>query len=322
VLGQRVSIVLAWALVSLTAGCASTIKPPNQPQSWTDKVGSSFKSGTDKFAAAIAPKPKAPVETELQPDKKPGPGVYVAMAELQERGGNIEEAETLLRKALSMDQNHLGALLAYAHLEDRQKNFEAAIKYYQKAARKHPKDASVQNDMGLCFHRKGKLEDAAKSLKKATELESHKKLYHDNLAAVLVDQGNTDEALRELSLAHGDAVGNYNLGYLLAQKRDTAGALRHFQRAVQTDPSLTQANQWIAQLSFPATHYPAAQAAAPAAMMARREPAPSYAPGSIASDGRSQYQGQVPNGNYPPQGAQPNGQMPSSRLPNQPTMYR
>ncbi len=221
-LGRRLSIVLAWAFVALTAGCASTIKPPNQPQSWTDKVGSSFKSGTDKFAAAIAPKPKAAAETELQPDKKPGPGVYVAMAEMQEQNGNNEEAETLLRKALSMDQNHLGALLAYAHLEDRQKNFEAATRYYQKAARKHPKDASVQNDMGLCFHRHGRLDDAAKALKKATELESHKKLYHDNLAAVLVDQGKTEEALRELSIAHGEAVGNYNLGYLLAQKHDSA----------------------------------------------------------------------------------------------------
>jgi tetratricopeptide (TPR) repeat protein len=300
--------------MAMTAGCASPTKMPNQPQSFSDKVGSSFKSGTDKMAAALKPKNTKQLDNELQPDKKPGPGVYVAMAELQERGGNIEEAETLLRKALAMDSGHLGALLAYAHLEDRQKNFEAATKYYQKAARRHPKDASVQNDMGLCFHRHGKLDEAARALKKATVLEPEKKLYHDNLAGVLVDQGKINEALRELTEAHGEAVGHYNLGYLLAQKKDTTAALQHFHQAVHIDPSLTEANQMIAQLSAPAPQYPAATAG-PAAMMARREPTqPSYAPGSIASDGRQP--GQAPAGAY-----QPNGPMPSGRAPGQ-TMYR
>jgi Tfp pilus assembly protein PilF len=275
-----------WTVVTLSAvlaaGCATTTTRPTslQTQSWTDKVGASVKSGTEKLSAALSPKPDAPSQPGPAVDKKPGPAVFVAMAEVHERSGNIEEAETQLRKALAVDPNHLGALLAYAHLEDRQRNFEAATKYYQRALRKHPKNATVHNDMGLCFHRRGKLDDAAKALRQAVELEPHKKLYRDNLAAVLVDQGKTPEALTQLKAAHGEAVGNYNLGYLLVQKKDAAGALHHFQRAAQLDPSLTQAREWIAHLApgMP----PAPGQSAP--MVAQRPPQAPYTPGSIATD--------------------------------------
>ena len=287
---------LALALVlpaTISGGAASAQAVPGQAkQSWSDKIGSSFKSGADKLGSMVKPKPPAPgTEVVTGPPKKPSPAVYVALAEMHERNGNIEEAETQLRKALSMNPNHLGALLAYAHLEDRRRDFEEATKYYQKALKKHAKEASVHNDLGLCYHRRGMLNEAAKSLAKAVELESHKKLYRDNLAAVLVDQNKPQEALTQLTKAHGEAVGNYNLAYLLVQKHDNQTALQHFRRAAQMDPGLEEAQQWIAQLTAPlgSPYGPPAGAAPmtagqPAAVVARREPAPSYAPGSIATD--------------------------------------
>ena len=275
----------------LAAGCVTSTKAPtiSEPETWSSKMTSGFKNSTQKLAEMVTPKPEPAVDNVLHPDKKPGPGVYVAMAELQERLGNVEQAEAQLRKALSLDRNHLGALLAYAHLEDRQRNFQAAERYYKRALKKHSKNAQVYNDMGLCYHRHARLPDAARALSKAVELEPNEKLYRANLAAVLVDQGLDAQALAQLQAAHGQPVGHYNLAYLLVQKQKRDAALYHFRRAAELDPTFSEARQWVAQLSpmpqhvGPAPMHPAY--GPPAAALAQRNPQAPYAPGSIGHSG-------------------------------------
>jgi Tfp pilus assembly protein PilF len=290
----------------LAVGCTSAATQSNSTfpkQSWADKLASGFKSGTSKVAAMGGAKDETS-ESIFAPKKKPTAGPYVALAELQEQQGNIAGAEEQLKKALAIDPNHLGALLAYAHLEDRQRNFQAAERYYQKALKKHGKNASVHNDMGLCYHRHNKLPEANKALTRAIELDPDSKLYRANLAAVLVDQGKSPEALEQLVHAHGQPVGHYNLGYLLMQKKDMAGAMQHFQEAARLDPTFNEARQWVAQLGTPPQQQRGMPVAPqqPATMVARREP---YAPGSIATGGQYPYpgaNGQVNGASYPAAG--------------------
>lgn len=318
--GKRCLPLAAVALgAALSVGCTTTTvkRPPQtfQSKSWTEKVADSFKGGTDRLTSSLTSKQTQPgTANTLKPDKEPGPAIYVAWAELQEQGGNIQEAETQLRKALAIDHNHVGALLAYAHLEDRQRNFQAALKYYNRAIRKHSKNATVHNDLGLCYHRHNKLNEAAEELAKAVQLEPDQKLYRDNLAAVLVDQGKGSEALTQLIEAHGQPVGHYNLGYLLVQKHDMPAALAQFRQAAQLDPSFDEARKWIVQLSRPAR--PPVATASPAPMLAQRQPPrPGYPPNQVAPGGAAAgYPSPAnptanPAGNryYPPTGAPPNG---------------
>lgn len=308
--------MLAGALLpALVAGCTTTTAQSTFPKkSWTEKVTSSFKSGTSKVAGMVAPRSDIESESILAPKKKPSPGPYVALAELQEQQGNIAAAETQLQRALDIDPNHLGALLAYAHLEDRQRNFQAALRYYNRALKKHGKDASVHNDMGLCYHRHSRFDDAATSLSKAIELDPSSKLYRANLAAVLVDQGKPSEALAQLVHAHGEPVGHYNLGYLLMQKKETAAALHHFRAAARLDPTFGEASQWVAQLAPPDQRTVPIAAQQPVTMVARREPHAPYAPGSIANGG--------PTSPYPSTAAPMTSQDGMNRLPASPNVYR
>jgi Flp pilus assembly protein TadD len=259
------SLALSAGLSIGGVGCTSMSSKPANPQnkSWMDKVGSSVKSGTAKVASKLSPKSSKTSTVSTPPSGKAGPNVFVAMAQMQENNGNMDEAEAQYRKALDIDPNHLNALVGYAHLEDRRNNFDGATKLYQRALKKHPKEASVHNDLGLCYHRHGKLPEAAKSLKKAVDLQPESKLYHNNLATVYVEQGKNKEALAQLVAAHGEAVGNYNLGYLLSQKHDNEGALTHFRKAQAKDASLVAASQWIEKLTVPdgpaGTHYAASQ---------------------------------------------------------------
>lgn len=260
------SVALALAL-PVVVGCTSTTKKPPTQQSSLDKMTASIKSGTSKMVAAVKPKPEPKHPPIESPSGKPGPGVFVAAAQMHESSGNFAEAEANYRKALDMDPNHVDSLVGYARLEDRQGNFEAATKFYQRAIKKHPKNASVRNDLGLCYHRRGMMNDATRELKKAVELDGDNKLYRNNLAAAFVEQGKYKDATAQLVAAHGKSVGNYNMGYLLTQRKDNAAALQYFQAAAEADPKLAAAQEWIARLSAdgPAfASYAAVPGAAPA----------------------------------------------------------
>jgi tetratricopeptide (TPR) repeat protein len=171
------------------------------------------------------------------------------------------------------------------------------------------------------------LKESQSSLTKAVELAPDRKLYRNNLATVYVEQGQLDLALAELTAAHGQAAGHYNLGYLLAKKGDREAALSHFQQAAAFDPTLAAAQQWVAKLSPPAATSPAFEAATtphvaqrnvimystpPATQQLPMPPQPGTAPGnSQPSQGSSQ--GAVTN----PWAAPPS----AVRYPNQQSNY-
>lgn len=297
------SLALAVGLSVCAGGCAApTAKPPSQ-QTFVDKFNANVKSGTAKVAAAVKPK-KQPIETTFgAPTGKPGPNVFVAVAQMHEGNGNFDEADAGYRKALQLDPKHLGALVGYARLEDRRSNFEAATRLYQRAMKAHPKDAAVHNDMGLCYHRRGMLPDATRELKRAVELEGDSKLYRNNLAAVYVEQGKNNEALAQLTAAHGVSVGHYNLGYLLLQKGDRAGALQQFQTAASKDPQLSAAQQWVAKLSGQGEPYASqaggmavAQGPPPGAYYPPQQQAPAYV---AQRPSQPQYAGPANQQQYP-----------------------
>ena len=254
------ALALAW---STTVGCAS-LNPSKSsqttgttggagaaPTSFTDKLTSWFKGDKPKTP------PKATIDASdsalsLNSKSKPGPEVNVAMAQLAEGNGNFEEAEKQYRKALDLKPKFVPALLGLAHLKDRAGELESATKFYQTATAANPQDARPFNDLGLCYHRRGMLKESAATLQRAIALQPEKKLYRNNLAAVLVDMNQPTLALEQLVMADGKAIGHYNLGYLLMKKGDNSAALAEFTSAAAADPGLEAAQQWIARLSTPA----------------------------------------------------------------------
>jgi Flp pilus assembly protein TadD len=209
-----------------------------------------MKDGATKATAVLSPKAEAPVDPiSLSNKSKKGPDLYVAMGLAAERSGKTAEAEKMYKKALEIGPNDAGALLAYGHLLDRRGKLAEAEKHYQKCCSKHPENATSFNDLGLCLHRQGQLTESATALRKAVDLQPDRKLYRNNLATVLVEQGRRDEAFKVLATMDGAATAHYNLGYLLQQQGDSHSAIEQFQMALNTDPSLAAAQQWIDKLA-------------------------------------------------------------------------
>lgn len=233
---------------------------PSHGKSWTDSITSPFKQSFEKLGRALDPKPAArsygPEDDaiSLKTKAKLGPELYVAVARLYEQGGKMAEAEKQYQLALKLDPNDLTALLGYAHLSEWLGRPDEAIQLYERAAKAHPREAAVYNNLGMCHARQPKrLDEAVEALGRAVQLEPRNPLYRNNIATVLVDQDKLRDAYGHLRAVHDPAAAYYNMGYILNKKGQTQAAVQHFNLALKTDPAMDTARRWIDHLQRPTT---------------------------------------------------------------------
>jgi len=184
----------------------------------------------------------------LASEAKPSPALYVAIGRLYAQSGKLAEAEQQYQLALKERRDFLPALLECAELKERMGQPDKAIEYYQRAATAYPQEASVYNNMGLYYARQGRLNEAERAMAQAVRIAPKNIRYRNNIATVLVDQGNVREAFGHLRQVHDEGAAHYNLAYLLNKKGQTQAALQHFSLALRADPSMVASQRWIDHL--------------------------------------------------------------------------
>ena len=192
--------------------------------------------------------PLQPPFQEVDNADRPNVGASVRNAEIENSQGNIVEAEAFYRNVLETDPTNLEALIGMGRMIDRQGRFDDALSYYHRASQSHPYNASALNDLGLCYARHDKLQESFKAITQAVELMPTSKLYRNNIAIVLVENGEHEKAWEHLNAVHGSAGAHYNLGYLLYRRGDLDHARQRFMSAVASDPHLTSAHEMLALL--------------------------------------------------------------------------
>lgn len=281
----RNSYLMCFAAVAAAASAASAVESQNamirtagpagastihlveygQPTTM-QSIGNSFQRGVDAITSPFRSKPQdvsTQDPTSLSTPARSGPSVALAMARHNEEQGNPPEAAKFYQQAIQTAPRDPRPLAGYARFKATQGDLPEAIELYQKAIRLSPDDAAIHNDMGLSYARARKFNEAAAALGRAVELQPKAALYRNNLAMVLVDLGQIDNAFTHLAAVHSPAVAHYNLGYLLNQKGQTALAVQHFSFALQMEPSLTQAQYWLQRLTPAPAASPQSMAASP-----------------------------------------------------------
>jgi tetratricopeptide (TPR) repeat protein len=229
---------------------ADTSNNPSTNRSWVGSISSGMKSGFNKVGNALNPKRAPPATSEdkavsLASEAKPSPTLYVAIGRLYSQSGKLAEAEQQYQLALKEKSDFLPALLAYAELKERMGQPNGAIECYQKAATAYPQDPSVYNNMGLFYARQGRLDEAERAIARAVRIAPKNVRYRNNIATVLIDQGNVPEAFGHLRQVHDEAAACYNLAFLLNKKGQTQAAIQHFTLALRADPSMVAAERWL-----------------------------------------------------------------------------
>jgi Tfp pilus assembly protein PilF len=245
-------------------------QPPQPQRSWTQRLMAPFTGSPDpaqqqRDAVAAAQEAEAH-RLSFDPlalangNGEASPELYVGMAELTARGGNISQARQFYQKALAMDPNHLEALLGAARMEDREGHLDVACMLYQRASTAFPNNATVLNDLGLCLARQGQLPGAERALTRAVQLLPAKPLYRNNLAKVQIEMNRLDAAASQLAAVYTPPVVNYNMGVLLYQRGRNAEAERYLNGAIAADPRMDPARALLAHMHPAAPVYQMARA--------------------------------------------------------------
>jgi len=237
------------------AGAASKSNPLTD-NAFTGAISSAWNKVT-KPSRSSAGSGLAPDPISLaHPTGPVNPGLYLAAARLQEDNQEYEAAEKSYRQVLEMDAHNIEALAGLAHIYDRQDQMQKAIGWYQLAVQHHPLAAQVHNDLGICLARQSRYQEALQSLGQSVQLQPDRPLYRNNIATVLIEVGQIDAALQHLGHVHGPAEAHYNAGFLLHQRGRNEEAVQQFQLALQVNPNMQPARQWLARLEQPAQAAP------------------------------------------------------------------
>jgi tetratricopeptide (TPR) repeat protein len=232
----------------------------------SDNVTGAFSSKPDPPPPSADPTRLATETGDFSPD------LYVSAALLAASQNNFDAAEQRLEQALAESPRNLNALLTLSRIKHRRGKVNEAIRIALLAAHYHPNNAVAHNDLGLCLARAGQYDAAIRAIRRAMELAPRAKRYPNNLAAVMVDARQTNEAHRVLCTVHPRSVACYNLGYLLNRAGRPDEARAQFTAALREDPHLTAAHTMLAKLG-PTSREPSRVAGG---LPPRREEAPRF----------------------------------------------
>ena len=172
--------------------------------------------------------------------------------------GDPQRTKIYFQKLLSMLQHpekSEGLMISFAHPWDREKilgqyhlfatgETDKAIGHYQKVVGM-TEDAEAYGNLGIAWLRKGALEKAGESFKKAAALAPENPHFHANLALVYSSENRWDlgvgELRKALSLQPGDAVLHNNLASFLIQLGRKEEAEKEFLEALAVNPGFAGA---------------------------------------------------------------------------------
>jgi tetratricopeptide (TPR) repeat protein len=239
-----------WALLPLVFVCATVGLMVNGAVAQTDSSSGWWPFNHSTTSSQSTPVSSAQDDIALKTPAKAGVELYVAVANLYVQSGKYAEAEDQYQIALKKAPSDIRVLLGYAILKDQINQPQEAMKLYQRAKEKHPKDASVYNNLAVHYARWDMNREAIEAARRAVELRPAEPRYRNNLAALLVETGLPQEAYKELRAVYDEPVAHYNLGFLLHKRGLSAAALQEFTIALELNPRMALAREWVERISL------------------------------------------------------------------------
>ena len=161
---------------------------------------------------------------------------YCELGILYKENNDLGNAEKSLKKAVELDSKHRLALFELGIINEQQKNYDDAIKYYTDSLR-IKNDSEAYQNLGVCYFKKEKYPEAYANLTKAMLLNPNKYTIYNSLGAVLERSGNLDGAVQVLTIAvklnPQNVIGFYNLGIALDKKGNFINAIKNYEKAVE-----------------------------------------------------------------------------------------
>ena len=164
--------------------------------------------------------------------------------------GKLVDAETIYRKIISKGTESHIVYGNLASLCGTRGNTNEMISLLKQAIRIKPNYIGAHYNLGNAHKQQGNLKDAILSYKKALELNPNYEDAHNNLGTIFLEQGNTNAAVisfqNALRLNPKLTEAHYNLGNALKENGDLDAAIISFQKAIKFNPNFLDAHTNLA----------------------------------------------------------------------------
>jgi tetratricopeptide (TPR) repeat protein len=168
------------------------------------------------------------------------PICHVCLGGALSRVGRVQEAEKEFRLAMSTDPANPAVHVQLGSIREYEKNYDAAIAEYRKAAALN--DPSAYGMVGRVLVLKKDYAAAVNELKRAEQFEPANWQNHETHGEALQAMGDRDGAIAEykqaLSLAPKEPDARLNLAFVQEQKGDWLAALSNFRQAALDEPPI------------------------------------------------------------------------------------
>ena len=102
--------------------------------------------------------------------------------------GHLDQAEMRLKQALASAPNDAYSLSILGYLKFRQEKYDDALDVLSRAAELDPRNAEIQNYLGVILSQKGMRSAAETAFRKAIQLQPNYGSAHNNLAVIYLSQ--------------------------------------------------------------------------------------------------------------------------------------
>ena len=168
--------------------------------------------------------------------------MYALLADLQLATKDSAGAVASSDKAMQLNPNDSSAVISYSRAQVANGNTAAAVTKWQQWTAAHPKDAQAYTILGSLQEAQGQRDQAMDNYKKALSIQPEQPVAANNLAYLMVENGqNLDVALSLAQIARRALPNAPNtadtLAWVYYQKGNYASGRDLLEDAVKTDPS-------------------------------------------------------------------------------------
>lgn len=161
----------------------------------------------------------------------------LALARLDRRQGNEQEAERRLSRVLTLEPDNVEALtelaMIYQHSAAPAAQTESLLR---KVVALRPHAAASHNNLGYDLLVQERYPEAIDALQRALSLDPGNAVARNNLAAAYALSGQTEQALQLFTQGEGKAAAWNNLGFIYLSQKRYELAEQAFNRALELSP--------------------------------------------------------------------------------------